>query len=158
MIDCLFSRPTITLLQSIQGQTCNGCINHDIAIGLCSELPMSIYFMSITYRVSLNVPNLTSSNKNLVHFEQCECVISGQVKALLLQKKSCISFMRTPGDLISMACWSMTGIAFQNWKIKPITYLECFEHNIKLKLLSITISKIIFHINKKNFNLTRNIN
>ena len=34
----LVSRPSIRLLQPIQGQTCHGCINYDKVVGLCSEL------------------------------------------------------------------------------------------------------------------------
>ena len=30
----LFSSPTIRRMQSIQGQTCHGCINHDMVVGL----------------------------------------------------------------------------------------------------------------------------
>ena len=33
----LFSRPTPRLLVYIQGQTCHGCINHEIIIGLCKS-------------------------------------------------------------------------------------------------------------------------
>ena len=43
MNDIKILNATIGLLQSIQGQNYNGCINHDIVVGLCSELqPWSI--------------------------------------------------------------------------------------------------------------------
>ena len=42
---CLFVfHLTIRLLQSIQGQTCHGCINNDIVIGVGSELLMRLFY------------------------------------------------------------------------------------------------------------------
>ena len=42
----LVSRPTIRLLQTIQGQTCHGCINHDVVEDLSSDL-----FMKLSYYI-----------------------------------------------------------------------------------------------------------
>ena len=43
----LVLRLTIIILQSIQGKTCHGCINHDIVVGLlCSELLMLLSYHS----------------------------------------------------------------------------------------------------------------
>ena len=40
----LVSCPTIRFLQPIQRQTFHGCINHDLIVGLCSELLMSLSY------------------------------------------------------------------------------------------------------------------
>ena len=46
----LFSRPPIRLLQSILGQTCQGCMNHDMLVDLCSELIMRLsYYIRRAY-------------------------------------------------------------------------------------------------------------
>ena len=40
---CFHVQPS-DFMKSIQGQTCHGCINHDVVVGLCSELLMWLYF------------------------------------------------------------------------------------------------------------------
>ena len=41
---CFTSNHHTFVLQSIQGQTCHGCINHDMPVGLCSELLMRLSY------------------------------------------------------------------------------------------------------------------
>ena len=41
---CYFSCPTTKLLQSIQGEACHGCLNHDIVVGLYSKLLKRLSF------------------------------------------------------------------------------------------------------------------
>ena len=49
-LECWFLRPNIRLLHSIQGQTCHGCINYDILVGLLSELLMRLsYYIHWAY-------------------------------------------------------------------------------------------------------------
>ena len=50
----LVSRPTIRLLQSIQGQTCHEGINHDI-VGLCFEVLMRLsYYIHLGFGKKLS--------------------------------------------------------------------------------------------------------
>ena len=44
MYVCLFSRPTISLLQPVKVQACHGCINREKIVGLCSELLMRLSY------------------------------------------------------------------------------------------------------------------
>ena len=47
LFECLFSRPTIKPLQFIQGQTCYGCISHDIG----SSRPLLRELMKLSYYI-----------------------------------------------------------------------------------------------------------
>ena len=38
-----------TFLQSVPGQTCHGCVNHDIVIGLCSKLLMWLSYHNLRF-------------------------------------------------------------------------------------------------------------
>ena len=49
-LNACFTSDHQTFVQSIKRQTCHGCINHDIVIGLCSELLMRlIYYIHLGF-------------------------------------------------------------------------------------------------------------
>ena len=49
------SSPTIRLLKYFQGQTCHGCINHDIIVGLWFELLMRLsYYIHLWFGKKLS--------------------------------------------------------------------------------------------------------
>ena len=62
LFEYLFSSPTIRLYQSKQGDTCHGCINYDIELGLCSELLMRLSFTSIEHTEKTGIePGISQS-------------------------------------------------------------------------------------------------